>query len=205
MERGDRTDTPENLQLCDTKANVQSVSETNTVNQQNPLFKDGFDINYYAEKSEKRKKDSINKKLKLSDSLEYVEDYYKNETSHETQNSLKDKDSQEDLEETKLENDQKSSGLHTKNAQSQSDGKLNEKSHDKPRFHHWSGDWSQSRSHDQKSPQSSDESRDPIRLRHYSADAVPDSRRILLSESSSLMMGVTQLETVQVNMIQRTC
>ena len=200
MERGDWTDTPENRLFCDSEENVQSVSENNSINQQNPLFKDSFDINYYADKSDKRKKDSINKKLKLSDSLDYVDDYYKNENSPADQGIATVKDGQVD---SKLEKDQKSTGLHVKNQETQSDGKFNEKSHNKSRFHRWSAELSRSVD-ESKSQQSGGKVHDPARARHYSADALQDSRRVLLGESSSLMMGVTQLETVQVIKICRS-
>ena len=185
--------TPEQRLHCDNKNNVQSPSDINNTMSQNPLFKDSFDPNYYANSCDKNKGDSSKQKLKISKSLEYVEDYYNGETSQRQS-------------ETSSTNDKNSSHLKTNDAHSLSDGKLIDKSHRQIRIPERSNSTSRdtlSRSFSQSGEERSHDvhdvkSHDPTRMRHYSADAVPDSRRVLLCESSSLMMGVTQLETVQV-------
>lgn len=187
IERGDLTNTPDSLQLCD-KGNVQSISDNNNITRQDSLFKN-FVSNYYAQETSEGKKDSVNEIVKATDSLEYVEDHYNGETSQETYDASSDK---VPLIETPSEKAKKSGVLRTISDPSQSD--VNVRSHDQPKSHHWSGDWSlKKRSHNQISDKLDNQSR----TRHYSADALHDSRRVLLSESSSLMMGVTQLETVQ--------
>ena len=188
IERGDFTNTPDNLQHCD-KENVQSIKDNNNISRQDSLFKN-FISNYYAEETEEGKKDSVNDNVKTTDSLEYVENYYDGETSQETDDTSSDK---VPLIETPSEKAKRSGVLRTNSDPSQGD--INLRSHDQPRSHHWSGDWSlKKKSCDQTTEKVDNQSR----TRHYSADALHDSRRVLLSESSSLMMGVTQLETVQV-------
>ena len=168
---------------------MQSIKDNNNVSRQDSLFKN-FISNYYAEETEEGKKDSVNENVKTTDSLEYVENYYDGETSQETDDTSSDK---VPLIETPSEKAKRSGVLRTNSDPSQGD--INLRSHDQPRSHHWSGDWSlKKKSHDQTTDKLDNQSR----TRHYSADALHDSRRVLLSESSSLMMGVTQLETVQV-------
>ena len=190
MERGDRMATPEHHSLCDNKNNVQLPSSNNITMSPNPLFKDSFDPNYYANSCDKDNGDSSKDKLNIRKSLEYVEDHYNGETSQK-------------LSETALSNSKNSSNLKTKDAHSLSEGNLKDRSHGQSR----KADRSSSSSHDlliRSFSQSGEErshdvkSHDQARMRHSSAEAIPDSRRVLLSESSSLMMGVTLLETVQV-------
>lgn len=187
MERGDRTNTPEKLQNCDKKENVQSVSENNNITQQNLLFKESYDSNYYADESDRRRKDSVNENVRMSGGLEYVEDYFNGETCHVKMEMHSDKVKFDHSMATGSEKDKNFSDIQASDAQSHSDEKLSEKSHGQPRSHHWSGDLSHDKSRLHDKP----------RMRHYSDNVLHESRRVLLSESSSLMMGVTQLETVQ--------
>ena len=182
--------TPEHSSHCDNKHEVQSLSDNSNSMSQNPLFKDSYDPNYYANNCDRNNSVKSKDKLSSKKSLNYVEDHYNGETSQRLSESIS-------------TNSKNSSQLKTKDAHSLSDGNIKDKSHEQSS----KADRSSSSSHDllkrsfsQPGEERSHDmkSHDPMKMRHYSAETTPDSRRVLLSESSSLMMGVTLLETVQV-------